>query len=233
MTRIALRALLFVAGVAVVGGAAETEACVNGVEHAVDPRVELVAGAERATAAGRHAAALQSVARAVRSKEIKLGASTLDDRAYLVAALAVARTGGRYGWRGEEAPPGKGMAENLQTAIGIVRHFYEKRPDDAAVATSYAEVISHEPSKEQEALRILSGLEVQDVLASAHGYAALARLRRRSGSGAPGWIAPALEALEIAPGTVSSARCEKMAKGAGVCPEHGSVTRVGSQRPSR
>src|SRR5512139_3736289 len=81
----------------------ESAACGNEVEFRVDPRVELVANAERSTAEGKHRQALESLKLVLPAKGDTPAGDTVVKRAFAVSALAIARSDGRYDLRGVEA----------------------------------------------------------------------------------------------------------------------------------
>lgn len=197
----------------------ESLACGNGVELEIERAASAVAQAENTTNRGFHADALKLLAFMFPNGQPR--SDFLGQRAQLVAARAIARTGGRVGLLGIEAKEG-GELSNLHLAGRFVQERLEKKPDDPALRTDYAEVLAAIPEKQSEARRILVELERKDLMGSAFGYAALARLRStprtaKTGKELPSWLAAPLETLDRAPREVDVARCERMALEDGVC----------------
>ncbi len=195
----------------------ESRACGNEVEYRTDFRVQLVANADRNTAEGKHRQALLSLKLALPEKGDMPTGEHVVNRAFAVSALAIARSDGRYDLRGVEAGGETGTAEAMRHAVAIGKHFYDALKDDNAAKTNYGEILSHLSDRRTEAKRILGELEANDLVTSAYGYAALARMREEAGRGAPPWLAPALAALEHAPAAMAKTRCERMASYKGIC----------------
>jgi hypothetical protein len=133
-----------------------------------------------------------------------------------VTALAIARSRGKLDIGGETTRA-EGATEALLRAVAISTQHYEHKRDDNTVKTNHGEILSFVPDRRDEALRLLTSLENTDLMTSAFGYAALARLRHRAGEGRQAWIAPALVALNRAPAALASSRCERMAKNKEIC----------------
>ena len=194
--------------------ARESLACGNEVELEVDRGTAAVARAETTTNRGFHADALKQLAFMFPNGNPRN--DYLGQRAQLVAARAIARTGGRYGVSGTLAPEGREMS-NLHEAGRFVQQLLEKRADDPGLRTDYAEVLAAIPEKQREAKRILVELERKDLMGSAFGYAALARLRSTPRKDLPSWLDAPLQTLDRAPREIDIARCERMALEDGVC----------------
>ncbi len=219
----ASRRWLGMVGAAVVGVAAAsappraTEACINGVEFEVDPRVQVVARAEGDANEGRLVSALKDVAHAFHAPPA-VGRSPLSDRALLVAARAIARTRGRLGWAAKEATGGEtAIAENVAFAARVIEERVKREASNGTLRTDLGEILASVPARRAEARTILEDLEQRKLMASAHGYAALVRLRDDAGQGAPGWASPALAAMQKAPRALAMARCLSMAKEKSIC----------------
>lgn len=193
----------------------ESLACGNGVELELERASAAVAQAENTTNRGFHADALKYLA--FMFPNGKPRDDFLGQRAQLVAARAIARTGGRYGLLGVEANKEGGELSNLHLAGRFVQQRLEKKPDDPGLRTDYAEVLANIPEKQTEAKRILVELERKDLIASAFGYAALARLRVTPRKDVPSWLGAPLETLDRAPRVIDLARCERMAVEDGIC----------------
>jgi hypothetical protein len=198
------------------GPVRESHACGNEVEHEIDFSTSLVAQAERTTNAGRHADALKQLASMFPEGRARPG--DVGDRAQLVAARAIARTGGRYGLNGALVQKEGGELSNLHLAGRFVHERLLKKPDDPSLRTDYAEVLAQIPEKQLEARKILVELEKKDLVTSAYGYAALARLRSTPRKkDLPSWLDAPLQTLDRAPRVIDLARCERMATGQGIC----------------
>jgi hypothetical protein len=204
-------------GVFCAAPARESAACGNEVEFRVDPRIQLVAQADKNTAEGKHREALASLKLVLPKKGDLPAGERVVERAYVVAALAVARSDGAYDIRGLAMEGEEGASLAMNQAIAIAKHAYAKAKDDNTVKTNYAEILSHVPEHAAEAKRILAELEGADLVTSAQGYAALARLRQDAGLGSPAWLSHARAARERALMKLEKVRCERMASEKGVC----------------
>jgi hypothetical protein len=85
------------------------------------------------------------------------------------------------------------------------------------LTSEFAEGLAKLPERRLEAYRLLRSLDQRDLLADAHGYAALADLRRRSHEGKPAFAGQPLRALEHASALLATARCFTMAKERAIC----------------
>jgi hypothetical protein len=204
-----------------------SQACINGVELAVDPRVAMVARAETDAAEGRYLDALKNVAMTLPGKPPEKP-TPLQERALLVTARAIARTNGRIGWGGKEASGEAAVAENLALAVRIVEERVKREPQNGTLRTDLGEVLSRVPARQAEARALLGDLERRRLVASAHGYAALVRLRDAAGADAPGWTGPVLAAMNKAPRALAMSRCLAMAKEKSIC--DASTSRLASSR---
>jgi predicted Zn-dependent protease len=74
---------------------------------------------------------------------------------------------------------------NLLFAIDTLRKLNEKRANSPSFQTDLAEALSKVPRYKAEAYTILTQLAKKDLVASAEGYATLARLHEAMGEGAP------------------------------------------------
>ncbi len=194
---------------------AASEACINGVEVQIDPRVQMLANAEADAAEGRILDALAATELAFPGRGP--AKSPLHERALVVTAKAIARSEGRYGPGGKAAADEAIRAENLTFAASVLEARLQKLPSDAASRTDLAEALSMLPARRKEAALMLGELEQRNVMASAHGYRALAKVRKEAGQGKPGWLAAPLAAFAAAPREMALARCERMATTKDVC----------------
>jgi hypothetical protein len=162
-------------------------ACGNAVERVVDPKVAAVARAEQLLDAGQSLAAVTVLVPVFPAlKTASPGPSGAQSRAQRVAALATARLDGAItiratgasAWRGESSDE---RAANLEWAAATMRLLAAARAYEPSIETDLGETLAHVPKFRAEALHILSALADRDLLASAEGYAALARLRAAAG----------------------------------------------------
>ena len=182
----------------------EASACGALVRKAVDPKSLTVARAEQSLGDGKHAQAAAGVAVAFPAiKAAKPGESPLSDRALRILALATVRANGVIAVRGMQGNTPAGRAANLQWSVDTIRKLSARRANNATFQTDLGEALSKLPKHHAEALKILGDLATKDLLTSAEGYAALAKLRAASGD------APGREA--------AVKRCEGMAKAPNIC----------------
>jgi hypothetical protein len=192
----------------------EATACGDEVAPAVDHRIMGVARAERDLRDGKYLASAGSVIRMmpdVRSFKAKKD-HALVGRAMRTLAVAVARGDGALaldkevdagtlkGWAGKTAEE---RAANLQWAASTMTALDALKKDDAGVKTDLAEVLSHVEGRQDEAMKMLSELAEKDLMTSAEGYAALARLRDRAG--------------DQNGRQAAASKCEAMTKNAAIC----------------
>jgi len=209
---------LFVTGLCVVV-TGDADACHNGVDFRINERVIAISQAERQTAQGRHQAAITGALRAFpRLSTRRIGASQLSDRALVVAARAIIRSDGQLELgllvpKDAEEP----RAHSMRWAQHVLRGISLRKPDDPTSATDLGEALERIPAKHEEARRVLEHLEKQNVMASAYGYAALARLRGYVEPEAPGFLTGPMRALEHAPIALDRARCQTMTKDEATC----------------
>jgi hypothetical protein len=143
----------------------------------------LVAQAEQALSEGKHQkAAMLAVQAFPALKIIKPGTLPLSDRALRIMALASARTDGGVNAGGSfTGVTAADRAANLAWSVGTMRTLDTQRVNNPSYHTDLGEVLAHVPEHKAEAARILGELADKDLLTSAEGYAALARLRAEKG----------------------------------------------------
>jgi hypothetical protein len=178
------------------------------------PQPVLVASAEEALSAGKLAKAATTTIQVFPAlKSIKAGTLPLADRALRILALAAVRTDGAIDAGGFSGSTPADRAANVRWAIGTLRDLNAQRANNPSYQTDLGEALAHVPAHHDEALALLGGLADKDLLTTAEGYAALARLRAEKGD------APAREA--------AVKRCETMAKDPKVCDVPGAAVASG------
>jgi hypothetical protein len=79
------------------------------------------------------------------------------------------------------AAPASRPPEKLQWAVATLRVLHDQRGDDPRSLADLGEALAADPSTESEGAAVLDDLAARDLLGSAHGFAALARIHARSG----------------------------------------------------
>lgn len=197
-------------------GHTTAQACHNGYEPRINPKVGGVAHAERLVNEGYPGPALASVASlypGIASQ--KLGRDPLADRALLVAARAVVRTDGEiplaFGGAAARSGDRTEREQRLGWALEVLRAQSVRKPSDPTAATDLGEALERFPEHRGEARRMLADLEQRDVVASAQAHGALARLRRARGAELQPWAKATLGAIEAASVELEIARCRARA----------------------
>jgi len=128
-----------------------------------------------------------------------------DAKVLRMMALAIARLDGKVEASGPFQATKPGMrALNVGWAIATLRELNAQRPNDPVLEAELGEALAHDKDQLAEALKILSRLAAKDVMGSARGYAALARIRQQTGDAA---------------GSAEAAkRCRTMTKTPTICP---------------
>lgn len=116
------------------------------------------------------------------------------------------------------AASGAARAANLAWSIETLRKLNVARPNDPALQAELGEALARTPSGQDEAFQIPGGLAASDLMGSAHGYAALARLRSAKG--------------DAAGSADASERCRAMATAASICPAAPAATIVAARSGS-
>ena len=173
------------------GAPAPAEACGTEFFSVVDHSAENISSAERALSQGRFAAAATGVFQVFpKIKTTKPGAGPLSDRALRILALSAVRSDGGLtigkglSWAMVGATPEQ-KEENLLFAIDTLRKLNEKRANSPSFQTDLAEALGKVSRFKSESYAILTQLAKKDLVASAEGYATLARLHEAMGEGAP------------------------------------------------
>jgi hypothetical protein len=210
---------VFLAAVTAGASPQPAEACMHGISRQVDPVPMGVAEAEQLLDQGKPRAAvarLKSVDPSLINR--KPGAGPVSDRALRVFARATARTGGTapLGYSGEIDGEGAD-AKRVDWASTMMRDLLKKQPGDAGISTDLGELLALSSTHHEEAERMLTELEGADLLATGHGYAALARIRSADRPGEPGFLKAARNAMDAGRIQIDLARCERMTKDKAAC----------------
>lgn len=175
----------------IAGAPAPAEACGTGVFSVIDNSAEAISTAERVLSQGRVADAAKNVFNVFpKLKTTKPGAAPLSDRALRILALATVRSDGGLNigsgtsWKMAGATPEQ-KEDNLLFAIATLRKLNEKRANSPSFQTDLAEALGKVPRFKAEAYTILTQLAKKDLVASAEGYATLARLHEAMGEASP------------------------------------------------
>ncbi len=180
----AIWAMSFVLPVAVAAAPGGASACGTAVYREIDDNAQLVAQAEQALSEGKlHKAAAKAVQAYPALKIVKPGQLPLADRALRILALASVRTDGNLSLGGFKGKTAGEKAANLDWSVETLRGLNAKRPNNPSYQTDLGEALAKVPSLHAEATKLLGDLAAKDLLTSAEGYAALARLRAESGDG--------------------------------------------------
>jgi hypothetical protein len=140
---------------------------------------QLVAQAEQDLSEGKHAkAATKAIAAFPVLQATQHGPA---GRALRVVALAVVRTDGAVNPGNLRSSAATDRATNLAWAAQTLRDLNVRHPNNPSYRTDLGEALSRVPAERGEAARILGDLAAKDLITSAEGYAALARLRAASG----------------------------------------------------
>lgn len=200
----AMWAMSFLLPVGLAALPSDATACGTAVYREIDSNAVIVARAEQALSTGKNAhAAIEAVKAFPALKIVKPGTLPLADRALRILALASTRADGGLTVGTMRGGTAADRASNLEWSITILRSLSEKRGNNPSYQTDLGEALAKVPAHRDEAKKILGELADKDLLTSAEGYAALARLRAESGD------APAREA--------AVKRCEAMTKTPKIC----------------
>jgi hypothetical protein len=200
----AMWAMAFLLPVAVAAAPGEASACGTAVYREIDSSAMLVAEAESALSQGKHARAAAKAVQAFPAlKIVKPGTLPLADRALRILALASVRSDGNIAAGTMKNATAADRSGNLEWSIETIRKLSAKRGNNPSYQTDLGEALSKVASHHDEALKVLDELADKDLLTSAEGYAALARMRAEKGDAA------AREAAQK--------RCEAMTKTPKIC----------------
>jgi hypothetical protein len=195
------------------------DACGNGVEHRVDPLVKAVSLAEALSANGDQRSAMATLVGAaadLRTRKLGAGsASKLTNKALRVAARAIVRSDGKVGLTA--GAKGSTRDDDLAWATSVMRGVAAQSASDPQAMADLGEALERSPKTRREARRLLEPLEQGNTLASAYGYAALARIKAAPTEDAPSWLAAPLVSLDQGTRAVDLARCKRMTKTPSIC----------------
>lgn len=184
----------------------DAAACGFAVGTRVDPIASGVAKAEKAVDDEQYLAAAQGAVRAFPDlKSVEPSKSTaVSGRALRVLAMAAVRLDGALtvagAMKGDTADE---RAQNLAWAVTTLRALNTKRQNDPGLQTDLGEALAKSSKTQTEAKKLLQELADKDLVASAHGYAALARLDAAAG--------------DKAARDAAVKKCEGMTKTPGIC----------------
>ena len=197
-------AMSFVLPLAVAAAPGAASACGTAVYREIDDNAQLVAQAEQALSEGRYQKAAAKAVQAFPAlKIVKPGTVPLADRALRILALASVRSDGGVTANGFRTKSAGDKSANLDWSVETLRGLNAKRVNNPSYQTDLGEALAKIPAHHAEAQKVLGELAAKDLLTSAEGYAALARLRAESGD-----TAARDEAVK---------RCEAMSKTPRVC----------------
>ena len=158
-------------------------ACGTAIREVVDNHAMLVSSAEKQLNDGKFEAAAAEVSNAFPGLKLwKPGTGPLADRGLRILAMAVARKNGGLtvgAFQGVERRSRR--PDNLEWSVATLRGLNAKRPNNPALETDLGEAMSKVEKYRPEAQAILGKLADKDLLASAEGYAALAKLKANAG----------------------------------------------------
>ncbi|MGC4064781.1 MAG: hypothetical protein QM784_09085 [Polyangiaceae bacterium] len=156
------------------------EACINGIEYEVNPKVIALQGAEAALRVRdlREAGRLASSA-LPNWRKVAPGKTNLEQRAVRVLAIVIVRTGGAWHERGK-LTDSEARQSNLKNAVRLLRMRAIAKIADASRITDLGEALER-IGEYAEARQVLESLAGSTSITSAEGWAALARLRARDG----------------------------------------------------
>lgn len=160
----------------------EARACGESISFEVDPRVMLLSQAEGALQTGKPTSAAISVLHAYPDLRTTAAKDAMLARAQRVAALAVVRTEGFLtAGKAFRASTAEERRASLEWAISTLRRLNAEKANTPSLQTELGEALSKLPETQSEALGLLDKLARKDLVTSAHGWAALAKLRGAAG----------------------------------------------------
>jgi predicted Zn-dependent protease len=177
-------------------------ACINDLLPIERPALSAVKMAKKVLAEGNQRKAATLIRGAFSDiAKAQPGSDDTTTSALRVLAVAVARSDGYVSPHAAEQKTTQG--ENLEWAIGVLRKINEHRKNEPWRQTDLAEAMAKLSQYKAEARAVLERLDARDVLATAEGYATLAKLRN--------------EADDVKGRDAAIARCTKMTLRPGIC----------------
>ena len=211
----AIWAMSFLLPVGLAAAPGQATACGTAVYREIDSNAALVAKAESALGAGNNRlAAVHAVKAFPALRIVKPGTLPLADRALRILALATTRSDGAMTLGTMKGKTAADRATNLEWSIATLRGLSAKRGNNPSFQTDLGEALARVPAHHAEAKKILGGLADKDLLTSAQGYAALARLKADAGD-----ANARLAAVK---------RCEAMTKTPKICEVPGAAPAAGA-----
>jgi len=218
--RLGLWAAALAVPVALAGAPGDASACGGEIYREMDSSTQIVARAEQLLVEGKYQ---QAVAKAIQAypalKIVKPGTLHLADRGLRIIALSSVRAEGSISGGNFRSGTAADRSANLEWSVATLRTLNGLRANNPSYQTDLGEALSKVPVYHAEASKILEELASKDLLTSAEGYAALARLRAEAGNGAG-----RDEAVK---------RCEAMTKNARVCETPEGSTPAGAPTPAQ
>jgi hypothetical protein len=186
------------------------DACGNEIFVRIDPNVAILKEADRLADNGNPGEAMRwALKSTVDPMKKKPGDGPLSDRALQVLARAAVRSDGAA-FPGIGATPTDAERTAAKVwAVKTLRAFDEKAPTDPHIDTLLAEARA-------EAKRTLLTLARKDMVTSAFGYAALAKVASAPAA-TPASAAAPIDAMMAGSIALAKLRCETMSKDKGIC----------------
>jgi hypothetical protein len=193
------------------------DACGNEVFVRIDPNVAILKEADRLADNGNPGEAMRwALKSTVDPMKKKPGDGPLSDRALQVLARAAVRSDGAVFPGIGATPTDAERAASKVWAVKTLRAFDEKAPTDPHIDTLLAEALASQPDGRAEAKRTLLTLAKKDMVTSAFGYAALAKVAAAP-AGTPASAAAPIDAMMAGSIALAKLRCETMSKDKGIC----------------
>jgi hypothetical protein len=193
------------------------DACGNEVFIRIDPNVAILKEADRLVENGNPTEAMRwALKSTVDPMKKKPGDGPLSDRALQVLARAAVRSDGAVFPGIGATPTAAERSASTAWAVKTLRAFDEKAPTDPTLDTLLAEALASQPEGRAEAKRTLLSLARKDMVTSAFGYAALARVAGAP-EGTPASVAAPVDAMMAGSVALAKLRCETMSKDKGIC----------------
>jgi len=150
-----------------------SDACVNGIRRE-NPRISMLNKAERLLSAGYNQRAVVLVERSRLTGRLK-------QRGDAIVAKAIVRTNGAVAIAGKTVNNRKARMKRVQRAILTLRTRWKHAPSHPGKMTDLAEARSYVAAQRSVARRTLEALATKNLITTAFGYRALAKLRALEG----------------------------------------------------